>query len=89
MGEKCFHALVEFDIVVAGDDKRCVTFDCCFDDAVVFRIAADLDISGKQHMFAPLLDEDEQLQYISLGNAVFVFDPGAAQDIGDLGDNGF
>jgi hypothetical protein len=39
-------------------------------------------------VFAPFLDEDEQLQDVSLGDAVFVLDPGAAQDIGDLGDNG-
>jgi len=64
-----------------------VTFDGSFDDAIVFRIAADLNISRKQHMFAPLLDENEQFQDVSFGDAVFVLDPGATQDIGDLGDN--
>ncbi len=39
-------------------------------------------------MFAPFFDEDEQLQNIGFGDAIFVLDPGAAQDIGDLGDNG-
>ena len=66
-----------------------MTFDSCFNDAVVFRIAADPDVSRKQYMFAPFLDENEQFQNVGLGNAVFVLDPGAAQDIGDLGDNGF
>ncbi len=66
-----------------------MTFDGCFDNAVVFRIAADPDVSRKQYVFTPLLDEDEQFQEVSLGNAVFVLDPGAAQDIGDLGDNWF
>jgi hypothetical protein len=89
LGEKCFDALVEFDIIVAGDDVRCVTFDGCFDDAVVFRIAADLDISRKQHVFATFLDEDQQFQDVGLGDAVFVLDPGADQHIGDLGDNRF
>ena len=78
MGEKCFDALVEFDIIVPGDDVRCVTFDGCFDDAVVFRVAAHPDVSRKQHVFAPFLDEDEQFQDISFGDAVFVLDPGAA-----------
>jgi len=66
-----------------------VTFDGCFDDAIVFRIAADLNISRKQHVFAPFFDEDEQFQDVSFGDAVFIFDPWAAQDIGDLGDNWF
>ena len=78
MGEKCFDALVEFNVIVPGDDVRCVTFDGCFDDAVVFRIAADLHISSKQYVFAPFFDEDEQFQDVSFGDAVFIFDPGAA-----------
>jgi len=35
-------------------------------------------------VLAPFLDEDEQFQDVSFGDAVFVFDPRAAQDIGDL-----
>jgi hypothetical protein len=55
-----------------------VTFNGCFNDAVVFRIAADLNISRKQHVLAPFLDEDEQFQDVSFGDTVFVLDPGAA-----------
>lgn len=47
-----------------------------------------MDISGQQYMLAPLLDENEQFQDVGVGDAVFVLDPRAAQDIGDLGDNG-
>jgi hypothetical protein len=64
--KKHFHVLVEFDVIIPGYDVRCVTFDCCFDDAVVLRIAADLHISSKQYVFAPFLDEDEQFQNVSL-----------------------
>jgi len=65
-----------------------MTFDSGFDDAVVFRVAADLNVSRKQYMFASFFDQDKQFQDVSLCNAVLVLDPGAAQDIGDLGDNG-
>jgi hypothetical protein len=36
-------------------------------------------------VFTPFLDEDEQLKNVRLGDAVFVLDSGAAQDVGDLG----
>jgi hypothetical protein len=58
-----------------------MTLDCCFNDVVVFRIAASPDVSGKQHVFASFFDEDEQFQDVSLGDAVLILDPGAAQDI--------
>ena len=55
-----------------------MTLDRCFNDAVVFGVATDLDISRKQHVLAPFLNEDEQFQNIGFGDAVLVLDPGAA-----------
>jgi len=52
LGEKRGDALVKFYVIVAGDDISCMTLDRCFNNAVVFRIAASPDVSGKQHVFA-------------------------------------
>ncbi len=60
MGEKCSDAFIKFEIIIAGDDVGRMSLNCRFDYAVVFWVAANADISGKQYMLASFLDKDQQ-----------------------------